>query len=142
MNALGMTFNTTYADLLTGKKLPTGHWLATQIFTSLFSDARATHEEIPPGETERGGYWGDTFSSRSLGSLLWTLRREKLTPPILLRARDICLQALAWLLDEGHITTVDVQTSVLATDRLGITVICTQDAVTTQYTLEYLVNAL
>ncbi len=126
MIALGMSYGVTSGDVLLGKTLTTGDWLATLVYTSLFTDARAAADEVPAGETSRGGYWGDAFSERSLGSLLWTLRREKLTPPVLLRVRDICLQALVWLLDAGHITAVDVQTSVLAADRLGIAVICTR----------------
>lgn len=138
MRALGMMYQTTGGDLIGGRALATGDWLATVIYTSLFTDARAESDDVPMGETTRGGYWGDAFSPRSLGSLLWTMRREKLSPQNLLRIRDICLQALAWLLDAGRIAAVDVQTSVAAADRLRLTVTCTRsNGSTAVYVLEY-----
>lgn len=125
MRALGMHFAIGGADLIPGRRLVTGDWLETVIFTSLFTDAQAPADLVPAGEF-RGGYWGDTFSERSLGSLLWTLRREKITQKVLMRARDICLDALVWLLDAQHIAGIDVATDRLAADRLGITVTCTK----------------
>lgn len=138
MRALGMMFQATSGDLIGGRALQSGDWLATMVYTSLFTNARADDDNVPAGETDRGGYWGDAFSTRSLGSLLWTMRREKLSPQNLLRIRDICLQALAWLLDAGHITAVDVQTTVLAPDRLQLIVTCTRsNSGPAVYVLEY-----
>lgn len=127
MNALTLFFNTATgsADLLNGRSLQPGDWLKTVIYTSLFTDARASADELPAGETDRQGHWGDLFHSRSPGSLLWTLKRAKLNNDTVLRARDICLSALAWLMPT-QLKTVEVHTERLAANRLGILVQATR----------------
>lgn len=144
-NALAMTFNvsTGSADLLGGRTLATDDWLNVVVFTSLFTDAHAEPDERPAGDDEHGGYWGDTFDTRSHGSLLWTLRREKITNEIQLRARDICLQALAWLVDAKKVRAIDVTTERLAANRLGILVRVTRnDGTTTTIPQEFVTNAV
>lgn len=149
MSALAMQYHITAgsADLVGGRSLATDEWLRVVVFTALFTDARAAENEIPAGfaagETARGGYWGDSFHRRSLGSLLWTLRREKVTNEVVLRARDICRQALAWLLEEGHLRRIDVETERLAANRLGILVTATRnDGVTTRITQEFMTDGI
>ena len=86
-------------------------WLEQAVAISLFTDARLPPgEKLPVGDTDRQGHWGDAFltADESLGSLLWTLRREKLTPAIVNRARDLAVAALRWLLGTTYITAFDV----------------------------------
>ncbi len=105
MSALPAVFNT---ELLTGDlgcidgaKMPEADWLQTVIYTHLFTNKR-------DAEQSEGGHWGDMFYDNSFGSLLWTLRREKLTQKTLSSARDICLDALNWLLKLDHVSALDV----------------------------------
>lgn len=97
--------------------------LRTAVLLSLFTDARAGSEELPPGETWRRGYWADelaeTLNDRH-GSKLWLLTREKQTPEVAERAREYCLEALQWLIDDGIAASVSVSTGFFSRGSLGI----------------------
>jgi phage gp46-like protein len=88
--------------------------LETAVIISLFTDARLpSDQELPVGETERRGWWGDTFADTagdSVGSLLWTLSREKQVPAVLQKAGTYARAALRWLVDDGVASAVDVAT--------------------------------
>lgn len=94
--------------------------LETAIRLSLFTDARALEgDELPAGVREFGadlrGWWGSAFmSTGAMGSRLWTLKRSALTADTRQRARDYCLEALAWLLTSGIASDVRVETEVAA----------------------------
>ena len=90
-----------------------GTWLTTPgletaVKLSLFCNARAQPgDELPSGTgafgENLGGYWGEAFltDGGQFGSRLWTLKRSALTASVRQRARDFCLEALAWLIDLG-----------------------------------------
>lgn len=80
----------TAGDLIIGDGLLEAVWL------SLFTDARAPATLAIEGP-DRRGWWGDALAPRPLGSLLWTLAREKQTEETRLRARDYAAEALAWM---------------------------------------------
>ena len=63
------------------------------------------------------GWWGDIGDADGveLGSLLWTLWREKITAETLTRARAYCVDALQWMIGDGIARRVDV-----ATERGGL----------------------
>lgn len=83
--------------------------LATLIYLSLFTDARANNsDEIPDGTTDRRGWPGDTYVSTEWGSRLWLLDREKLTNEVRRRAADYATEALNKLKAAGYIKTVSV----------------------------------
>ena len=87
-------------------------WLEQAVAISLFTDARLpAGEQAPANNADRQGHWGDTFLAvdQSLGSLLWTLRREKLTPAIVNRARDLAIAALRWLLGTSYVTALNIE---------------------------------
>lgn len=86
------------------------NWLQNAVVISLFTDARCEQDELPQGETDRRGYYGDFElpQGESLGSKLWTLKREKVIPKTINRARDYATQALQWLVDDGHLQSVKV----------------------------------
>lgn len=97
--------------------------LRTAVLLSLFTDARAELEELPPGETWRRGYWADELAEVTNdrhGSKLWLLTREKQTQEVAERAREYCEEALAWLLDDGIAKSVRVSTAFVARGNLGI----------------------
>ena len=108
IESLPMRYNTAVSsgDLaLSNLKLGDANWLKTAVYTSLF-----TNKQHP--ESSEQGYWGDAFSEQSYGSLLYTLRREKLYAPTLVKARDIAAEALAWLTPE-YVQAVDVRVEAL-----------------------------
>lgn len=88
-------------------------WLTQAVIISWFSDSRASNEdELPDSGTDRRGFWGDMFDADySLGSLLWLLRREKLTTQTLNRARNYAREALLWLLETPWVTRIEVDVS-------------------------------
>ena len=86
-------------------------WLEQAVVISLFTDARLPDgDESPDGSDDRRGHWGDLYleGDASLGSLLWTLRREKLTLATVNRARDMAISALTWLLATSWVSALDV----------------------------------
>lgn len=77
--------------------------------------------------TERG-WWADAYNGRQIGSRLHELDRAKKAGggSLLLQARDYAREALAWLVEDGIAARVEVRTSWLAADALGIEVVVTQ----------------
>lgn len=97
--------------------------LRSAVLISLFSDGRAAPEQMPPEESDPRGYWaGDA----GYGSLLWTLRRSKATQATALAAEDYCRQALAWLVEDGVASEVEVSTQYDAQRRLCISITITR----------------
>ena len=80
--------------------------LETVIAISLHTDIAATDDDGLPIE-ERRGYWADTVEDDlvggPIGSRLWLVARNTLTPATLLQAQDAALEAVKWLVDEGAV---------------------------------------
>lgn len=105
--------------LLSGFDLERDDGLQTAVIISLFTDRRASPEQIPlelPQDDLRG-YWGDIANatpSDQTGSLLWLLAREKQLPQILGRAQQYCREALAWMVEDLVATRVEVTAEFVA----------------------------
>lgn len=87
-------------------------WLHQAVVISWFTDARLpANEPMPDNSTDRRGHWGDTFAdgNDSIGSLLWTLYREKMTTATVNRGRDIATEALQWLLATPYVIAVQIE---------------------------------
>lgn len=69
------------------------------VLVSLFTDARAPDGmPLPDPAGPRRGWWGSSLvDDGEVGSLLWTLRREKTTPETVQKARSYAAAALAWI---------------------------------------------
>ena len=108
--------------------------LATAVFISLFTDARAEDDDrIPNGSQDRRGWWGDgTDPERRIGSRLWLLAREKTTRETRLRAIDYVRQALAWMIKDGVADRIDVTASYApgVPTRLELSVVIIRDGAT------------
>lgn len=80
---------------------------------SLFLDARAgAGDELPDGETDRRGYWGDEFiENGTIGSKLWLLDRAPLNDPTDRIAEQYILEALDWMVTERVVASVAAQVS-------------------------------
>ena len=99
------------ADLvIDGADLAADDGLATAVILSLFTDRRVAEDELPPFETARRGWWGDSLAEDGdeIGSKLWLLAREKRTPAVLVRAEEYAGEALAWLADDDLARAVSV----------------------------------
>lgn len=107
------------ALVLAGFDLARDDGLETAVIISLFTDRRASPEQIPvelPQDDLRG-YWGDISNatpSDQTGSLLWLLAREKQLPQVLGRAQQYCREALAWMIEDLVATRVEVTAEFIA----------------------------
>ncbi|MHC8366304.1 phage GP46 family protein [Pseudomonas sp. ZT5P21] len=107
------------ALVLSGFDLARDDGLETAVIISLFTDRRASPEQIPvelPQDDLRG-YWGDISNatpSDQTGSLLWLLAREKQLPQVLGRAQQYCREALAWMIEDLVATRVEVTAEFIA----------------------------
>lgn len=93
-------------DVVKGDLL-TGDDLKTAICLSLFTDRIADDDDQIDDPDDRRGCWIDAFNPR-LGSRLWELKRQKITPYFCQRARDYALESLQWLIDDGVVEAIDV----------------------------------
>lgn len=117
--------------------------LETAVIISLFTDRRATPEQIPAElpQDDLRGFWGDVkppVAGDQTGSLLWLLAREKQVPSTLSRAKQYCTDALAWLIEDKISNRVDVATEYVATGWMGIAIdIYKPDSAPTRYRYNY-----
>ncbi len=92
--------------------------LQTAVILSLFLDRRARPDDvIPDGTGNPRGWWADTILRDDAGrydqhgSRLWLLSREKQMVEVLRRAKDYADEGLAWLLEDGLATKIEVTPS-------------------------------
>ncbi len=119
------------ADLsLVDGDLLTEGGLKTAVIVSLFTDRRARADDrLPQDGADRRGWWGDVAARDAddeIGSRLWLLSREKATPQVLARAREYCLEAIAWMLRDRVASAVEVETWKTPEGWLGIAVFITR----------------
>lgn len=119
---IDFTHGADYA-LATGA-LATDDGLETAVVVSLFSDRRAAPDDPLPGhDDDRRGWWGDAWPEipgDRIGSRLWLLSREKQTPAALARAQQYAAEALAWLVDDGVASAVNVVARIPRDGVLGL----------------------
>lgn len=88
--------------------------LETAVLLSLFTDQRVDSSELPPGLTDKRGWWGDMFPNvqgDQIGSKLWVLDRSKTTDETLAAIETNALNALNWMLVDGVASSVSVTAS-------------------------------
>lgn len=112
--------------------------LYTAVIVSLFTDRVAEpYEELPSGETDRKGWWGDFLDDsearisggsvafirpRKLGSRLWLLRREIQHQKIVARAEQYASEALQWMIEDKLVSAVSVSGSIIRNGVLALAV--------------------
>ncbi len=90
--------------------------LGTAILICLFTDRRRPEDVASPdGSTDRRGWHGDSYDvetsegERELGSLLWTLQRERLTIEDLRLVEHYASDALQTLVDQGVVDHFEIR---------------------------------
>jgi len=126
MSDIALVWHETQADAqLAGADLLAEDGLETAVILSLFCDARLpSGQAVPDGSNDRRGWWADQFADIDgdvTGSLLWTLRREKRVPETLERARQYAQNALAWIIEDGIASRIQVRTSFVSAHELSDT---------------------
>lgn len=107
--------------------LVTGNDLQSAVLVSLFTDRQANQDDlIPDGTGDPRGWWGDIGEGKPIGSRLWLLDRSKQTQEVLNNARDYIVEALQWLVDDGVVASIDVQTEWTRDTFLGAQIILYQ----------------
>jgi len=90
------------------------------VLVSVFTDRVANPDDpIPDGTGDPRGWWGDIGEDKPIGSRLWLLDRSKQTQEVLNNARDYINEALQWLVDDGVVASIDVQTQWVRDTFLG-----------------------
>lgn len=81
----------------------------TAITMSLFCERRADASEVPTAELRRG-WWGNEVGPEGfeIGSKLWLTYQSRKTQATLNLVIDYARTALKWLVDDGHLVSVDV----------------------------------
>lgn len=101
------------ADLIfENGKIKTDYSLPTAVILSLFTDARAKPDDVPPNGSEwKRGFWADSLApveGDRFGSKLWLFERAKLSPASLAAIKTVIEQALRWLIEDGVAQRIDV----------------------------------
>ena len=131
------------ADMaLDGFSLAVDDGLQTAVILSLFTDARAADDDVLSfGDTDRRGAWIDSYpviEGDKFGSRLWLLQREKQTQETLNRAKAYAEEALAWMIEDGVASRVDVEAFIARTGILGVAIAIHRPAGIVQYRYENL----
>ncbi|MDR5757031.1 phage GP46 family protein [Caballeronia sp. LZ035] len=117
------------SNVASGGFLQTGNDLQTAVLLSLFTDRVANSDDfIPDGTGDPRGWWGDVGEDTPIGSRLWLLDRSKQTQEVLNNARDYITEALQWLVDDGVVASMDVQTEWTRDTFLGAQIMLYQPA--------------
>ncbi|TCS37493.1 phage gp46-like protein [Paucimonas lemoignei] len=114
--------------LASGGLLSGAHDLKTAALISLFTWRRARPDDVLPDPSmRRKGCWIDAITRREMGSRLWLLQREKQTRVVVLRAKEYAEEALAWLVEDGVCSSVEVVAEITAPGVLGLQCIFMRD---------------
>lgn len=98
-----------------------GTGLEEAVLISLFTDERCDEGvEHPGAEHDLRGWWGDRYMERPLGSKLWLLGREKLTPELLPRIEAEAKAALQWMIDDGLASEIEVTAEIYDSKSIGL----------------------
>lgn len=110
-----------------GMDLATDSGLTTAVLISIFTDRAALIDDVlPPGVTDRRGYWGSDDPQYPWGSRLWLLDRAKQTEETRKAAIDYINEALQWLIDDGIAGSVAIDAQWLKTGELGAAAVITR----------------
>ena len=106
-----------------GADLDSGDDLVSAVIISLFTDGLAnTDDTITDGTNDPRGWIGNLGQDVKIGSRLWLFERSKLTAATGPQVKDIATKALQWLIDDGVVARLDIETQVVLPDQLRMKV--------------------
>jgi len=108
-----------------GGDLKADEGLETAVLISLFTDQRVTSGELPAGQSDRRGYWGDIYppvQGDQIGSKIWTHERGKSSTETLAALESRITEALDWMIDDGAASSVSVEGSIDAYKQMFFTI--------------------
>lgn len=117
---LALTWSGLAADLsLIDTDLASDTGMETAVMLSLFTDRRAEDDDVPSSgdDADRRGWWADQFAAVEgdrFGSRLWLLGRSKRTEEVRRRADEYCREALAWMIEDRVVQSLDIETELTA----------------------------
>jgi phage gp46-like protein len=87
--------------------------LETAVLISLYTDRRVTVAELPPNETDQGGWWADTFEQEGdgTGSKIWLLNKSKANDQTIAQMETYAAEALQWMIDDGVARSISIEAS-------------------------------
>lgn len=129
---------TGYFDIaIEGADLKSTEGLDTALYVSIYTDARATENQIKIPENRRGwlGNVASPVEERQLGGYFWMLEQRRLTQETLNAAIDYARQSLAWMDEDGICERVDVTGEIISLEgiRLKIDIITLDGLTETRY---------
>jgi phage gp46-like protein len=116
--------NGSFTLSITNGDLTSEEGFDTAIFMSLFTDARATEQQIATPENRRG-WLGDTVSpvkDRSLGSLLYLVNQKRLTQDTLNKTVNFTKLALNWMITDGLAKSITVTGELVPRSGIGLNI--------------------
>lgn len=107
--------------------------LKSAVLLSIFPHAR--NEDAP--FLQQRGWWGDALlpeEGDSYGSQLWIYERQLITDNTAKLFKNVLENALAWLIDDGVVDSIDIETEALPTQsRLNYSITLTQNEEVTTF---------
>lgn len=111
--------------------------LETALYVSLFTDARATDQQVFTPEYRRGwiGNLASPVEGRQLGGLMWLIDQRRLTQTTLNEVVDYARKSLQWMVDDGLCVKTAVSGSIIPARgiQLNITITSKEGATESRY---------
>jgi len=98
--------------------------LYSAVLISLYTDRRASVNDVIDNPVDKKGWWGDLVPDAGdrIGSKLWQYSRSKTTQEVLINVKKIIKECLQWMIDDGVAKKIEVSTEKFGTPgnyRLG-----------------------
>ena len=111
------------SDIATLWNTVRGDWILVGGDLAKGNDIVSAPDDVPPdGASDHRGWWADD-PTHPIGSRLWLLSRSKRTDATLNSAIAYVEEALAWMLEDGVASKVEVSAEWSAARTLGVWVI-------------------
>lgn len=99
----------------------------TAIWVSLFTDARASADQVVLAQHRRGwpGNLVSTVDNRQLGGMLWLIDQRRLNQATLNEAVDYAQKALNWIVEDNVAQNIEVSGVIVPTSGIQLNVTIT-----------------